>query len=303
MRRLYARAYAAQRHQEVIDRHLSHPAPWAGGMRRENAGHAQFGDSERYANAYRRCSAIAVEPDWQPSLETLLMINRLVGGNGRLRHSGVHVGEFRRFPASHRLPYLVSKFIAAYNAESEPPVAAALRLHLRLVTVHPFADANGRSARLMASMCLMSVGFRSTLVAAVEEIFGVSPWTYIRVLARFWLRSASEVETLDSLMSVYLSVCSGVALIRERELRLWQLCDDLSVDPRDRDALIRRVELGDATDASANRLRNAMASLRMQPWRTILFGLPTFQRQMIGDRLVRLHTEELADRRLSRASG
>lgn len=42
--------------------------------------------------------------------------------------------------------------------DSEPPVTPAVRLHHRLVQIHPFADGNGRHARLATDACLRSCG-------------------------------------------------------------------------------------------------------------------------------------------------
>lgn len=294
-KRLRELSVTVQHAHEVIDERLNRPASWVGTMRRETAGHAQEGDGARYRKAYERCSEIALEPDWQPCLQTLLMVNRLVGGDGRLRDFGVRVGNFTRFPAARRLPQLISEFLKRCNSESELPIARALRLHLDLITAHPFADANGRSSRLIASMCLISAGYRSTLVAAIEEAFGSFPWLYNRVLERFWSRHSSEAETLNALISQYLVGCSGVAMVRLRKRRLLRLCDQLCIERSARLDLMRRVDIGDASDGRTKRFRNAMVATNIKPWRVILSGLHPYERATLKAQLLRLRREEDAE--------
>ena len=66
----------------------------------------------------------------------------------------------------------------------------AASLHLELLIIHPFRDSNGRVARLVSSFVLMRAGYKSTLLAAVEQHFGVQPRAYARA---FWvLREGGE---------------------------------------------------------------------------------------------------------------
>lgn len=39
------------------------------------------------------------------------------------------------------------------------PVSVATKAHLELVTIHPFVDSNGRTARLLQNLLLMRWGF------------------------------------------------------------------------------------------------------------------------------------------------
>ncbi len=47
------------------------------------------------------------------------------------------------------------------------PVEYAARLHCRLVTIHPFIDGNGRTARLLMNLALLQLGYVVTIIPPV----------------------------------------------------------------------------------------------------------------------------------------
>ncbi len=63
---------------------------------------------------------------------------------------------------SHEIPVAVRQLVADARAWVEhrvyPPDEIAVRVHHRLVLVHPFVNGNGRHARMMADLLVMRVG-------------------------------------------------------------------------------------------------------------------------------------------------
>ncbi len=59
--------------------------------------------------------------------------------------------ELYRFPDPGKVPDLMADFVDWLNA-GELLESKALESHLRLVTIHPFADGNGRTARLLKNI-------------------------------------------------------------------------------------------------------------------------------------------------------
>ncbi|HEX7567834.1 MAG TPA: Fic family protein, partial [Anaerolineaceae bacterium] len=56
------------------------------------------------------------------------------------------------------------------NAEaSEHPISIAAMAHHRLVSIHPFVDGNGRTARLVMNLILMRAGYPSTIILHVNQ--------------------------------------------------------------------------------------------------------------------------------------
>lgn len=83
-------------------------------------------------------------------------------------------GEVRYRPPPPRwVPELMDNYVADVNRwvqEGAGPVAAALA-HFGLISIHPFDDGNGRTARLVADMILNLTSFAADGMIAVSEVF------------------------------------------------------------------------------------------------------------------------------------
>ena len=104
-----------------------------------------------------------------PLTETILLnIHRLVLQSidvhdaGRYRQIQVLISGARHVPPQ---PYLLLKQIEDFfwwyheNSGTLHPVLIAAELHERLVTIHPFIDGNGRTARLLMNLVLLQHGY------------------------------------------------------------------------------------------------------------------------------------------------
>lgn len=72
-------------------------------------------------------------------------------------------------PAS--VPERVDDMLAryAYNKEHAHPVVSGSILHFDLLTIHPFADGNGRTARLLNNLHLISHGYPPVLIDPIQD--------------------------------------------------------------------------------------------------------------------------------------
>ncbi|SFT91512.1 Fic family protein [Lishizhenia tianjinensis] len=81
---------------------------------------------------------------------------------GKYRNVQVMIQGSQHMPPA---PYLVNKQMEDYffwyeaNKYKYHPVILAAEMHERLVTIHPFIDGNGRTARLVMNLVLLSHGF------------------------------------------------------------------------------------------------------------------------------------------------
>lgn len=76
---------------------------------------------------------------------------------GNFRQSDKNIGvDWRRIPV--QLRNLLDDAKAQIEFNAYPPDELALRFHHRLVWVHPFANGNGRHARLMADLLIQRLG-------------------------------------------------------------------------------------------------------------------------------------------------
>ncbi|MGQ0668973.1 MAG: glycosyltransferase, partial [Actinomycetota bacterium] len=171
-------------HRAVIDARFTRPARWRGPIRRELQGRDAPKERAAVAATFDRLAAEAPEGG-DLDLEHLLRIHaEAIEGGGELRYRGVRVGPptWPRigYPRPNELQALVERSLERAQDGVEPPALAAARLHLELLIIHPFADGNGRAARLASAYLLMRAGFRSTLFTAVEQHFHANPVGYPR---------------------------------------------------------------------------------------------------------------------------
>ena len=73
------------------------------------------------------------------------------------------------FPPPGELKGLMKKLEAELPALKAklPPVEFAAVLHIRIATIHPFVDGNGRTARLVMNLALMQEGYPVTIIPPV----------------------------------------------------------------------------------------------------------------------------------------
>ncbi len=111
------------------------------------------------------------------TLETVLQLHRALVGDvtyaGQLRDESVYIRGSLHVPPNHvKVPRLVDEMLARYDegiSAGEHPVRVASVLHFDLLTVHPFKDGNGRTARLLENLHLIREGFAPILIGPQEK--------------------------------------------------------------------------------------------------------------------------------------
>lgn len=115
-------------------------------------------------------------------------------------------------PPPEEVPLRMQEFAARLYQSEVPdihPVVGAARAHLELVTIHPFVDGNGRTARLLQNLLLIRRGFppavtrfdeRAEYYQALEEAHqGKGEQRFIALIAR----------TVDRSLDVYLEAADS----------------------------------------------------------------------------------------------
>jgi Fic family protein len=109
-------------------------------------------------------------------LQTILDLHRAVVGDatyaGRLRDQPVYIRGSLHVPPNYaKVPRLVDEMLErlAANRPAEHAVVAAAQLHFELLTIHPFVGGNGRTARLLQNLYLISAGFAPILIGPEEK--------------------------------------------------------------------------------------------------------------------------------------
>lgn len=151
---------------------------------------------------------------------------------GRYRQHSVRVaGAAVVFPNPAKVPHLMTQLQQwlRHSAQMHPVLLAA-EAHYRLVTIHPFADGNGRTARLLMNMILLQSGYPPAIIAPSQRA------NYLTCLEQAQTGGAYEpfeqliLKSANAGLDLYLSALSqtptqaAAAPVRHRNLlRMGQL--------------------------------------------------------------------------------
>ena len=76
------------------------------------------------------------------------------------------------------IPKLLDELVDYVNATDDHPLIIAAVVHYQLVTIHPFEDGNGRTARLLSGYILDFYGYGFKGIGSLEEYFAYDPDEY-----------------------------------------------------------------------------------------------------------------------------
>ena len=80
------------------------------------------------------------------------------------------------------IPELLDELVNYVNTTDDHPLIIAAITHYQLVTIHPFEDGNGRTARLMSGYILDFYGYGFNGIGSLEEYFAYDPDEYYEAL-------------------------------------------------------------------------------------------------------------------------
>lgn len=113
-------------------------------------------------------------------------------------------------PNPRKVPDLMTAFMQDICMNQDMhPVERAAEAHYRLVTIHPFVDGNGRTARLLMNLILMQQGFPPALIRKRDRL------RYISSLEKAQLGGSKEsylkiiAEAVNRSMDIYLKAVTG----------------------------------------------------------------------------------------------
>ncbi len=168
---------------------------------------------------------------------------------GRYRNVAVRIAGSRVILPNHmKVPNLMKKYFEWLREKPKNEIIQACEAHYRLVSIHPFTDGNGRTARLVMNLLLILCGYPPIIVRKEDrheyltsletaQLGGSSDRYYqlmLEGLSRsldIYLEAAGEVkrvETADKLLKIgELARLSGESVAT---IRHWTKLGLLSVD-------------------------------------------------------------------------
>jgi len=141
-----------------------------------------------YNSALDLANAAALRPDFEWSQELLRRLNATVmrgledDARGEYRRQAVTVGGVFAPPEYQRLPALMSQLVEWLRDGAGHPVIRAGLTHLNVVSIHPWLNGNGRTARIAGSLMLMRCGIGAPELLNVESEIRANINRYVGVL-------------------------------------------------------------------------------------------------------------------------
>ena len=129
-----------------------------------------IGHSEAFDLLYKLAKKTEITERQILELHKLFYLRIDVKQAGRYRKIGVVVtGSTLDFPRPAELKKVMLDFIADIPKQraGNHPIAFAAWLHIRLVSIHPFVDGNGRTARLVMNLALLQAGYPITIIPPI----------------------------------------------------------------------------------------------------------------------------------------
>lgn len=86
-------------------------------------------------------------------------------------------------PAPYDVPFMMMELVEwLQNEQTIPPVLAAGIAQFQLVHIHPFVDGNGRTARLLSTLCLYRSGYDFKKLFTISEYYDRNRQDYYQAL-------------------------------------------------------------------------------------------------------------------------
>ena len=146
-------------------------------------------------------------------------------GAGHYRSVAVRIsGSTVILPNPLKVPDLMDDFITwLKQTDKLHPVELAAEAHYRLVTIHPFVDGNGRTARLLMNLILLMTGYPAAIIRKRDRL------AYIGALAKAQLGGSKEdylkiiSSAVDRSLNIYLKALKGETEEPETEIKLLKI--------------------------------------------------------------------------------
>lgn len=145
------------------------------------------------------------------ALDDILAIHKIV----LQQIDDMHAGIFRKvmvkvagsrtiFPNPVKVPFLMVEFMDWLHKIQDHPVIVAALAHYKLVTIHPFVDGNGRTARLLMNLLLLQQGYPLAVIRKEQRLEYINAIEHAREADDFDQFYAVIVSAVEYSLDIYL---------------------------------------------------------------------------------------------------
>jgi len=247
-------------------------------------------EATNHASAYDWIRTLVKKKPHQIDESIVLGIHKLVLNSIDNQNAGTYrrvpvriAGSLVIMPNPAKVSTLMGGFFSwLANKPDLPPAQLAAEAHYRLVTIHPFCDGNGRTARLLMNLILMQSGYPPAMIRPKDRL------SYIHALEQAQLGGSIDdfenviAKAIERSIDIYLKA------IQQKDL-------PASVKPK-RGKLLKIGELAKRTGETVPTLRFWLKEGLLCSAQRTPSGYQLFDIDMI-DRIKVIHT--LRDRRMT----
>ena len=113
-------------------------------------------------------------------------------------------------PNPYKVPDLMKEFLHwLRNEKNLHPVELASEAHYRLVTIHPFVDGNGRTARLLMNLILLMLGYPPAIIRKRDRLSYISSLETAQLGGTKGSYNAIISKAIDRSLELYLKAANG----------------------------------------------------------------------------------------------
>lgn len=167
--------------------------------------------------------------------------DRILAGNwgagaGRLRTGPAHLVDNRtgqlvfQPPSADQVPELIDRTCSIIERGLEHPAIAAAWIHAAVAAIHPFADGNGRAARVVASLAMYRGGFKLPEFTSLEEWWGRHLSDYyasFRCLGEAFDANANVTPFIRAHLEAQLHQVRALDLRERVQQRIWTAIEEV----------------------------------------------------------------------------
>jgi Fic family protein len=182
-----------------------------------------------YNSALDLANRAALRPDFEWSQELLRRLNATVvrgledDERGEYRREPVSVGQVYTPPEYQLLPTLMRQLVEWLRDGDGHPLVRAGLTHLNVVSIHPWLNGNGRTARIAGSLMLMRCGIGAPELLNVESEIRANTGRYAAVLqATHGATYNPEERSATAWLEYFAEICVFRLDLRNRLAQAFQ---------------------------------------------------------------------------------
>jgi Fic family protein len=179
--------------------------------------------------------------------ETILDLHRIIlqkmddTNAGRYRTVSVRIaGSSVVMPNAKKVPDLMEECISWLQHNETQPLLLAADAHFKLVSIHPFVDGNGRTARLLMNLILMQAGYPPAIIRKEDR--------------QQYIQSIENGQLGDSLSQYYTLIYKAVD--RSLDIYLASLENNEITDILEKKPLLKIGEIAKLTNETVSTIRH-----------------------------------------------